>query len=522
MKRGVAKAEPDKIKLTEEELASLLKGAGDVNESAEPEDSSEEDEDTGATKDDAPSKDENPLKDEEDEYDMDNYDNEEKTDLVRGIAGLTVYSSNKNDPYVTIPDDSDNDSEKGDEIIKPDDNLILVGHVVGDQATLEVYVQNEEEGSLYVHHDLMLPDIPLCLEWLNYDPSSPEDANLCAVGGLTPVIHVMDLDIVNCLEPAYILGTDDSESGDVTAVHFKKTTKKGKKKRNHVGHKDSVLDLSWNKNFTHVLASGSVDQTVILWDLETGSVNTTLDAFREKVQTIEWHPFEGQSLLTGCCDKAVRVFDCRNKDSYKAWTMPGEVERVIWDHYNPFCFLASTDQGTVHYVDCRNDKPLWDLSAHSEEVTGLNLSSSCPGLLFTGSSDGVVKAWDIHEGKPVYVWETNSNLGKLQCLGTSPDSPFTVCAGGDKKDRNFGVWDLQENTSIKNRFSKRPLLLPIKREESSGAGESNSTSVMETVATAMDDLCLSLNGEPKDKLKKLPVQSKSIKKIKKKKKKTAA
>lgn len=63
----------------------------------------------------------------------------DKPDVVGGIAGLTVYSSNKDDPYVTLPDDSDNDSEKGDDLIKPNDNLVLVGHVVGDQATLEVY-----------------------------------------------------------------------------------------------------------------------------------------------------------------------------------------------------------------------------------------------------------------------------------------------------------------------------------------------------------------------------------------------
>lgn len=52
---------------------------------------------------------------------------------------MTVFSSNKEDPYITLPDDSDNDSEKEDDLINPNDNLILVGHVVGDQAVLEVY-----------------------------------------------------------------------------------------------------------------------------------------------------------------------------------------------------------------------------------------------------------------------------------------------------------------------------------------------------------------------------------------------
>lgn len=57
--------------------------------------------------------------------------------------------------------------------------------------------------------------------------------NLCALGGMDPVIQVWDLDIENCLEPAFKLG--------------KKPNKKKKTKR--VGHKDAVLDLSWNRNF---------------------------------------------------------------------------------------------------------------------------------------------------------------------------------------------------------------------------------------------------------------------------------
>lgn len=41
---------------------------------------------------------------------------------------------------------------------------------------------------------------------------------------------------------------------------------------------------------------------------------------------------------------------------------------------------------------------------------------------------------------------------------------------------------------------------------------------MDTVATAMDDLCLSLSSDSKDKTKKLPEHMKVIKKNKKKKK----
>ena len=53
----------------------------------------------------------------------------------------------------------------------------------------------------------------------------------------------------------------------------------------------------------HVLASGSVDETVILWDIQHGSVAQQLTSFDEKVQSLKWHHKEPHTLLTGSCDK---------------------------------------------------------------------------------------------------------------------------------------------------------------------------------------------------------------------------
>ncbi|XP_026323363.1 periodic tryptophan protein 1 homolog [Hyposmocoma kahamanoa] len=437
VRRGVAKAIPEKIELTEKELEKIIKStAEDLRLTEQADDESGEDGEEGST---APR---DPPADPNDEFNFANYDEEDINTNPIGI-GTVATLPNLGDLSENVQINTEGpDSDEEDDIIKPNDNLLLVGHVESDASILEVYVFNEEEGSFYVHHDLILPWFPLCIEWLSHDPTDPNPGNLCALGGMDPVIQVWDLDIENCLEPAFKLG--------------KKPNKKKKTKR--VGHKDAVLDLSWNSNFSHVLASGSADNTVLLWDLDQGTPHTKLDYFQDKVQSLLFHPLEAQTLLSGSCDGHARVTDCRTPEAHRSWKMSGEIERVVWDRQNPFCFAMSNNEGKVAYVDCRQNEPLWTLSAHEKEVTGLILSEQVPGLMITVGTDSKLKTWDISNSPPMQVSERTSRVGQALCAAVCPEAPFSLVMGGDNKECFIEVVDLTISEEVSNRFGSRPLV----------------------------------------------------------------
>ena len=386
VRRGVAKPDPERVKLTSDELTAVIKQTKKDLTELENESEGEEKENKVAAEniktEEVTNVKPSEKKDKTEaeimaEYGLDDYDDEEEGEegsaRLLGLGDLTAYADPKEDPYLSTMDrevGGEDEEDIEDFQIRGTDNLILAGHVEGDSATLEVYVYNDVEDALYIHHDILLPSFPLALEWLSFDPESDTRGSLVAVGTMQPVIEVWDLDLVDCLEPAFKLG------------------RKARKKKGiaGVGHKDAVLSLSWNTNCDHVLASGSVDQTVLLWDLTNQSVASKITSHKEKVQSIAFHPMEGHTLLTGCCDNTVRVFDCRTVDQHKKWAVGGEVERVVWDHFNPYCCLASTDQGQVQCIDVRKDSgPVWTLSAHSEAVTGLSMSTQCPGCMTTVS-----------------------------------------------------------------------------------------------------------------------------------------
>ena len=257
----------------------------------------------------------------------------------------------------------DEDNERGELEILPTDNLLVTAKTEDEISQLEIYVYDESEENLYVHHDLMLPNFPLCLEWLDFPPvatskaATPGFGNYIAVGTLDPEIEIWSLDVLDAMYPASVLGRPET-----TKAHVPTAVGTGKKKRKKIKHRapekayhvDAVLGLSWNRAQRNLLASASADRTVKLWDLsrspvangeggenDTGAIRS-FDVHKDKVQAVQWNAAEPSVLLTGSYDRTVRTFDSRAPTGGVGAAVGSDVEALRWDPWEDYGFYVRT------------------------------------------------------------------------------------------------------------------------------------------------------------------------------------
>ncbi|KAL6230308.1 hypothetical protein BDW75DRAFT_74574 [Aspergillus navahoensis] len=149
------------------------------------------------------------------------------------------------------------------------------------------------------------------------------------------------------------------------------------------GHSDSVLSVAFSANGS-ILASGSYDRTIRLWDVWTGRELQTLAGHLGLVQLVVFSS-SGITLASSSDDRAIRLWDIQTGKEMRI--LKGHLGLVLSMAFSPdgLTLASSSDDGTIRLWDTQTGKEVHILTGHSNQV--LSLAFSANGLLSVSDLD---------------------------------------------------------------------------------------------------------------------------------------
>jgi RNA polymerase sigma factor (sigma-70 family) len=211
------------------------------------------------------------------------------------------------------------------------------------------------------------------------------------------------------------------------------------------GHTDSVTALAFAPYGVHLLASGSRDKTVRLWDLASPDGHS--DILRGHGQEVTAVAFSrtGKLLASASLDRTIRIWDAAARKLQRTMTGGSPVHAIAFSADGRT--LASGNQdGTFTLWNVASGNVEASVKGHAEKVSGICFSPQGQ-LLATASADATVKLWQLAP-QPRLKAALRGHKAPVTCLAFNPNGTFLASGSSDESIRIWHVAGAQEWTAL--------------------------------------------------------------------------
>ncbi len=180
------------------------------------------------------------------------------------------------------------------------------------------------------------------------------------------------------------------------------------------GHSESVLGVALTADGRRAV-SASFDQTLKVWDLESGRALHTLEGHSDSVNGVAVTG-DGRRAVSASWDKTLKVWDLET----------GRALRTLEGHSDEVTSVAVTGDGrravsaswdkTLKVWDLESGRALHTLEGHSDFVNGLAVTRDGRRAV-SASDDKTLKVWDLETGRCIATFTCDASAESCAISG---------------------------------------------------------------------------------------------------------
>ncbi|XP_069727095.1 coronin-1C isoform X1 [Phaenicophaeus curvirostris] len=261
---------------------------------------------------------------------------------------------------------------------------------------------------------------------------------------------------------------DASGGGAFLVLPLHKTGRIDKSYPTVCGHTGPVLDIDWCPHNDQVIASGSEDCTVMVWQIPENGLTLSLtepvvvlEGHSKRVGIVAWHPTARNVLLSAGCDNAIIIWNVGtgealiNLDDMHV----DMIYNVSWNRNGSLICTASKDK-KVRVIDPRKQEIIAEKDKAHEGARPMRAIFLADGNIFTTGfsrmSERQLALWNPKNmEEPIALHEMDTSNGVLLPFYDPDTNIIYLCGKGDSSIRYFEITDESPYVHYLNTFSSK-------------------------------------------------------------------